>query len=135
MSTYRDESGESLVEVLVTVAILGLAVASLVTGIGAAARMSTDGRRDAEALVVATRAAEAVKSVTDLSCAALSPATFDAALSGLHDLPPGWATADVSVTDASCTAEDGVTIPFVTVRASSPDGAAATSLVVVPRLP
>lgn len=130
----RGEAGESLVEVVATVAILGIAAAALVTGIGAATRFSSSDRQGAEALVVAGRAAEAVKAASVGSdCSTLSPSTYAAAVAGIGELPPGWSGANVTVTAAACAVVGGVSMPQVTVRATSPSGDRAASILVVPR--
>lgn len=131
MSRWRSEAGESLLEVLMSTLIMGLLVAGIVAGIGAATRMSNSNRDDAEAFLMATRAAEAVKSVTGVSCVDLSPATFATALDAL-DLPEGWDAGDVVVENASCAPLAGVMLPQVRVRATAPGGG-SRSFLVVPR--
>ena len=135
MRSWGDERGESLVEVLMTVAILGMTMVALIAAIGTAVRSSDSARQEADAVVVVTRAAEAVKGVTGLTCASLSPSQFTDELAALADLPAGWTAADITVTTAECTPSGtGALLPRVVVEAVSPLGKGSESLVVAPRL-
>jgi type II secretory pathway pseudopilin PulG len=131
----RDESGETLVESLAAITILGIVVTALLFGIGSAARMSGQAESDAKALVVLSRAAEVVKDVDGVTCTTLSPSTFTTPLAAMQDLPAGWSTANVSVTAAACTTSaTGGRLARVTLQASAPNGGATHSLVVAPRV-
>lgn len=135
MRALRNEAGETLVETLATVAILGLAVVAILGALGTATRTSDVTARGADAVVVVTLAAEAVKGVTGLTCATLSADDFDATIAALTGLPRGWSPANVTVTDAGCVAAaSGAPLPRVTIRAVAPRGGMSESLVVAPRL-
>lgn len=134
MHRLRSDAGESLLEVLVTIVILGLASVALLGAIGTAVNLSGDQRGSAEALVVVGRAAEAVKAqgTGGAACESLAPESFGPAIDALADLPPGWSTTDIAVTSVTCVPVDSTTLPHVTVTATSPNDETA-SLVVVPR--
>lgn len=134
MAHLRQQSGETLVEVMMTVAIVSIAMASILAGIGASIRFSGTHRSSANAGLVVEAGAEAVKAWTGgtATCATLTTATYAPALAALS-LPPGWSASNVSITAATCVAVNGVTLPQVTVTATSPDGSAVESLTIVRR--
>jgi prepilin-type N-terminal cleavage/methylation domain-containing protein len=69
MTSRRDESGLSLVECLVTVAILGIAFVSLLGGLGTSIFASDIHRKQATAETVLRSFAEHVKTATYVPCA------------------------------------------------------------------
>lgn len=125
------EDGETLVEVMMTVAIVSIAVITIVTGIGAAIRFSSSHRSSANSGIAVVAGAEAVKSYSggSATCATLTPSTYSAALVGVP-VPTGWT---LSISAASCVAVNGASLPKVTVVATSPDGNAVESVDVVRR--
>ena len=88
------EAGESLVEIVVAVAILGLGVVALLGGLGTAVSTSGLHRRQADVSAVLTAASERVKLADYMACAGAaeyldSPATF---------AYPGFDRTDLSFT-------------------------------------
>lgn len=135
MRAISDERGESLLEVVAAVTILGIAGVAMILGVGTASRLSGDDRHHAEALVVLSRAAEAVKAHRPdaVTCQTVTAETYAPALEALGDLPPGWDGDDVRIASVACVAANGVTAPQVTIEARPP-GADPARLAVVPRL-
>lgn len=130
----RDERGESLLEVVVAVTILGIAGVAMILGLGTASRLSGDDRQHAEALVVLSRAAEAIKAHRPVvvNCQTATAQAYAPALAALTDLPSGWDLDDVRITSVACVESDGISAPHVTLEARAP-GAAAARLSIVPR--
>jgi type II secretory pathway pseudopilin PulG len=112
----RGQAGETLAEVMLTIAILGIAAVALLGGIGTAIRLSTVHRSHASADVAITNAAEAVKSATAVSCASLTTSSYSSSFSGI-DLPPGWSPSNLSITSATC---DSLQLQTIRIRATSP---------------
>lgn len=128
----RDEAGETLVEVMMTVAIVSIALITIVTGIGAGIRFSGAHRSSANSGIALIAGAEAVKTYSggSATCGTLSASTYTPALTGVA-VPAGWT---LSISDASCvTVAPGVLLPKVTVVATSPDGNAVESVDVIRR--
>lgn len=139
------EDGVSLVEVVVAVAILGLAVVALLGGLGTAVRGSDIHRSQATGETVVRSAAERVKDpgVAYLPCAGVAAA--GAYVDGLS-VPAGFAVsvAGVRVWDeasgafvapsalASCPSNDAG-VQLVTVSVVAGDGRASETLDVVKR--
>lgn len=67
----RSEGGTTLIELVVAVAIMGVAFVAILGGIGSAIIGAAAQRRDATAGVVLTSAAEAIVAAPYLACAAL----------------------------------------------------------------
>lgn len=129
----KREAGETLVEVMMTVAIVSIAMVSIISGLGAAIRFSGTHRSSANAGVALVAAAEAVKTWPggSATCATLTTATYSSALTAVTNLPQGWSTSNLSITAASC-AFNGAS-PRITVVATSPDGQSVESVEVVRR--
>ncbi|QNE18325.1 type II secretion system protein [Kribbella qitaiheensis] len=137
-----DERGETLVEVLLAVAIMGIAAVALMAGLTTSVLMSDIHRKQATAGTAVRDYAEALQNyVADGhyidSCA--SPAPY--ALSSFtnpggfqHSVVPGsmryW---DGSAWKPTCTTDKG--LQKLTIRANSDDGRASEQLVVVLRKP
>ncbi|MEA3019753.1 MAG: hypothetical protein QOI47_1277 [Actinomycetota bacterium] len=132
---FEWEAGETLVEVMMTVAIVSIAMVAIISGIGASIRFSGTHRSSANAGVAVLAAAEAVKTYTGgaATCGTLTTATYASALSGVTNLPPGWSTSNLSISAASCVTVNGVSLPRVTVVATSSDGYSVESVDVVRR--
>lgn len=127
------EAGETLVEVLMTVAIIGIAMVSILAGIGASIRFSATHRTAASSGVALLAAAEAVKGASggSATCATLSTSTYASAVAAAPR-PSGWSSADVSIASAACVAVNGVALPRITIVATAPAGG-TESLTVVRR--
>jgi type II secretory pathway pseudopilin PulG len=140
----RDSSsGETLVELLVAMSILGVAVVALVSGIGTSVLVSDVHRKEATAGAVVRTYGEAIGAAVDAStsgydttCAGVSaymspagfvsPSGFTAKVTGISY----WnGTAFVS----TCSADVGV--QKLSLLASSTDSRAKESLTVVIRMP
>ena len=128
------EAGETLVEVMMTVAIIGIAMVTILTGIGASIRFSGAHRSAASAGVALASAAEAVKAASggSATCATLSTSTYAAAVAAAPK-PSGWTSDDLAIASAACIDVNGVALPHVTIVATAPSGSATESLTVVRR--
>ncbi len=136
----RSEAGTTLVELLMAVAILGIAVVSIVTAMGTSIIGTDHHRKQAQAHTVLLSAVDVVKSQAYQSCAtagSYAPAT------GVT-LPAGWTASVVSV--QSVTYWNGSTfaaspcvpdpkLQLVKVQVATPDGRATESVSVVKRNP
>jgi len=139
----RTEAGTSLVEVLMTVAILGIAIVSIVAAMGTSIVGTDHHRKQAQAHTVLLSAVDAVKSQSTnpyQSCATVSSYTPSSGVT----LPSGWSTSVISVTSvtywngstfaATCPAADAK-LQLVDVAVSTPDGRATESVAIVKRNP
>jgi prepilin-type N-terminal cleavage/methylation domain-containing protein len=82
----RDESGLNLIEIIITIAILGIAIVALVTGLLDAVGTSTIRQQDATVDTQLRDYAEAVKSAVQSSCTATPPnGTYSPSFSFLKD--------------------------------------------------
>lgn len=132
------DRGESLIELLVAITIMGIAVVAIVGGIGTAVLMSDIHRKQATAGTAARDFGEAIENQVMaggyVPCAA--PAKY-AAPNGYQ--PPGGFTSSVTAVKywaggawaASCGTDSG--LQQVTVQVASTDGRATEKLVVVLR--
>lgn len=127
----RGEGGESLLEILITISVLGIGVVAILYGMATGIRLTGIQREQANADVALVAAAEAVKTYIPspgTTCGTLTTATYAPALTGLTNLPPGWSTSDLSITSASCGTNQW---PKIGVQASK--GTGTESVEVVPR--
>lgn len=128
----RSEAGTTLVEVLITVMILGVAFVALLGGFGTSIVSSDLHRRQAQAETLVRRYAEAVKATP---CTATCPGSYAAGFT----LPSGFEAPAATVV---CYASDNVAavpcptdgIQRVTVRVRTTDGRVDTSVDLVKRL-
>ena len=140
------ERGETLLETLATVTILGITVVAVMFGLATAINLSRDHQDDADAAIVLTAAADAVKDATYVACPGVSTASYDPTVlipaAGIG-LPTHWSTGNVAVTNVqawngsgfgACAATDRG-MQLVTVAATSPDGKTAVHVDVVKRAP
>ncbi|MEW6154328.1 MAG: type II secretion system protein [Actinomycetota bacterium] len=143
MNATAREAGTTLVEVVVAVAILGIAITTIVGGMGTSIIASDHHLKQSQAHTVLVSAVGAVKDATAnpyQSCADAS--TYDPA-AGVA-LPGGWTAAAVAVTGVdhwdgsafspSCPAPDG-RLQLVTVTVTTPDSRATESVSFVKRDP
>lgn len=91
-----DEAGFTLVEVLIAVAILGIAFAALLGGMQSSILGSDIHRQQASAGAVLLQAAESVKDQSRnafLSCAQVAAGSTYNPYTGLQSVPAGWAAS------------------------------------------
>lgn len=145
----RDERGETLVELLVAMAILGIAVVAIVAGLATSVLVSDVHRKQAEAGVLvrdyaaALQAAVVTSQAGYVSCgtpASYAPSVPAVAATGLS-IPSGY-TASVTRVQywngagfaSSCAAGD-LGLQQLTLQVSSTDNRASEPLVIVLRMP
>lgn len=142
----QDQRGDTLVEVILAVAILGIVVVAVVGGMYTTVVGSDIHRKQSVATTVLTGAAEALKEPTTLfsACAGTSHAGYNAAVSSVSR-PSGWAAPVITSVDywdgttftAACydTAAYGrlLRLQRITLTVSSPDGRSVESLELVKR--
>lgn len=136
------ERGDTLIEVLMAVSILGVAFVGIMAGLGTSINLSGRQRGTANATVAIVAAAEAVKSRTYVACPTASASSYSPT-TGVT-LPPGWVAANVTVTafkswtgttwSATCPGTDQGA-QLVTITATAPDGRATESIDIVKRRP
>lgn len=142
----RAEAGTTLIELLVTVTILGLAVVAVVAGMATSILGSDANRKQASVHTVLVSAAEAVKSDALNHYTTCAGSGAYNASSGVT-LPAGWAPATVTVVGvkywdgsafaaslASCPASDQK-LQLVEIQVSAPDAKAVDRVAVVKRDP
>jgi type II secretory pathway pseudopilin PulG len=136
----RGEAGESLVELLITISILGIAVVALLTGLATAIRFSGTHRTYANADVVLGAAAESVKSAAPVACP-LSGTAYNSALSSsnanLGVLPSPWTASNLKITARACSsgADSALALQTITITATAPGGGPSQTIDVVKRSP
>jgi Tfp pilus assembly protein PilV len=137
----RGDRGESLIEVLVSVAIMGTAVVALVGGLATAILMSDTHRKQAQAGVYVRAYAEAIETAVAASPTSYVDCATKASYESLFASPAGFDREVVSVTywsstaftSGTCTTDQGV--QRVALRVWSADGRASERLDVVIRKP
>jgi type II secretory pathway pseudopilin PulG len=139
-----NDTGETLVELVIAVAIMGIAVVAIVSGIATTILMSDIHRKQATAGAYVRSYAEAVESHVDAGN--FNPSTTPAALQSavVFDVPDNFtATVTAPVRCWNETSGLGVfggcapgsTVQQVTLNVASDDSRASESLVVVVRKP
>ena len=139
----RGEQGDTLVEVLITIAILGIAFVGILAGLGTAIRLSGIHRGQANADVVVVSAADSVKAQSYVACPSVTTSSYTPT-SGVT-LPTGWSASNVTIVSvqkwngttfqASCPATDQG-LQRITVKATSPDnGGSSEQVDVIKRNP
>jgi Tfp pilus assembly protein PilE len=136
------ERGDTLVEILIAVAILGIAFAGILAGLATAISLSGRQRGQANADIVLVSSADSVKNQAYVSCPTVSVSSYSAT-SGVT-LPAGWAVSNLTITalkswngtawSTTCPATDK-NVQLVTITASAPDGKSSESVEVVKRRP
>jgi len=92
----RSERGDTLVEVLMTIVIIGIAFTGILAGLATASRVSGIHRAQANADVVLSNAAESVKKQTYVACPLVDVTSYSPT-SGVT-LPTGWSASNVTIT-------------------------------------
>jgi Tfp pilus assembly protein PilV len=94
LGAAAEDRGESLIEILVSLVIMGIAIAALVTGLAGASRSSALNRDQADANTLVARSVEAVKAApyygTNCDQAAARSAYEGAFTTAGVTLPTGW---------------------------------------------
>lgn len=138
------ERGETLVEILLTIAVVGIAVVGILGGIGTGISLSNRRVQQVRASAVLVSAADSVKVQAHNSyvpCPTVTTSSYQPT-QGVS-LPTGWTSANVVITAVkgwngsafvSCPATDSK-LELVSIRATSPDGLVAESTDVVVRDP
>lgn len=133
-SSGRVDGGFTLVEMLAAVAILGIGVLSVVSGMATSIKVSDMGRRNAEAQGMLRAYAEAVAGDTYADCATSYPA-------GGFSPPSGWSTTmtvtywktSTNTFGTTCGTDSG--LQRVTLTVTSDDGRAEASVRLGKRAP
>lgn len=136
----HDERGETLVELLVTVVVLGLTGVALVAGLTTAVMISDSHRKAADAGATIRDYAEAIETAVvtsgyQVSCAPTYAADFTP--------PSGYTTPAITAVSfwngagfpGTCDPTADTGLQRLTLRVSSMDGRAAESLTIVVRNP
>lgn len=95
----KDERGETLAELLMTIVIMGIAFVSILGGLGTAIALSGVHRGQANADVTLVSAADAVKSNTlnpYVACPSVTTSSYNPT-SGVT-LPSGWSASNITIT-------------------------------------
>jgi type II secretory pathway pseudopilin PulG len=140
----RDERGETLVELLATIVIMGTAVVAVIAGIGVAITASDANAKQVTALTVVRNYAEAIQAGRYVPCATAAsyapaavaftpPPNFTVSVTGSVAYYDGTSTAP-AVFAAACPSPDMGAQQF-TIRAQSTDNRADRSLQIVKRGP
>jgi type II secretory pathway pseudopilin PulG len=116
MARPRKDLGETLVEIVLTVVIVGVAVSALVSGLGTAAAAGATQRSAAEVDTVMRNYAEAIKS-SARSC--VVGGTFVTSFT-----PPSGFTATMTPTTGACPAVNATQL--LTLRVAGPRGVEQT---------
>ena len=130
------ERGESLIELVITLAILGLAVVSIVMAIGAGVTMSDIHRKQATAGSYAKSYAEAIQAAvattgyTPCAVPAAAPSGLPAGYTSIASVTSYWTG---SAWAAGCSGSPNV--QRITVTVASPDAKASERLNVTVRRP
>lgn len=138
------EEGVTLAEILVTVAILGVAFVALVGGMGSAILASDIHRKQATGGAAVRAYAEAIKAASYAECGTAgsyapaavgysAPAGFTAAVTGVEYWRADGSDPNTGDYVATCTADQG--LQRVSLQVASDDARATESIQIVKRSP
>jgi Tfp pilus assembly protein PilV len=138
----RDDTGDSLIEILVAVVIMGVAVVAVIGGLLSSVKVSDYHRKQATAGEAARDYAEAVTASVTGYTACAGASTYAAGAVNFS-APAGFSATPLSVrywiggawTASGCSASTDTGLQQVTVRVASSDGRASEQVVVVVRKP
>ena len=132
------QRGESLVELLITITIVGIAFTGILAGLATAINLSGRHRGQANADVVLVSAAESVKNQAYTQCASTSSYNPTSGVT----LPSGWSASHLSITSVrkwngtsfvtTCPSTDQG-LQLITITANTPDGNSTESVEIVKR--
>jgi prepilin-type N-terminal cleavage/methylation domain-containing protein len=132
----RGERGESLIELLIALAIIGIAMVGIVGAMSTGVIVSDRHRKQAVAGSYVVSYAETVKQAAESAYQASCTPTYGSA----HVVPTGYAKSLVSTSfwtgsafQASCLAAGDTGIQRLTLQVASTDGRASEQLVVIVR--
>lgn len=139
MRAQRDERGESLIEILIALAIIGIAMVAIVGAMTTGVLVSDRHRKQAIAGSTVLSYAEAVKEAVKTTGYQVScTPTYGSG----HAVPTGYDKSMIAVSfwtgtsfQASCLASGDIGIQRVTLQVASSDGRASEQLVVIVRKP
>jgi prepilin-type N-terminal cleavage/methylation domain-containing protein len=130
------DAGVSLVELLVTIVIMGIAFTAILSGLAVTIRSSRIHATSADSNAALVGAVEAVKAAEycdpALSCDPV--ATYQAEVDGI-DLPDGWEDASLVVQPPTLLSTDLRMVQQITVDVTSPNGDITRSLTVAKTAP
>ena len=128
----RGEGGESLAELLVAIAIVGIAVVVIVGSMAAAIGLSTQHRQQATGSTLLNSAADAVKSKPYVSCSPTAPDYSLVPGDGVT-IPSGYTVTvnnvralDTAGAAAACPPAPDTKLELVTVSVKNPSGVVTT---------
>jgi Tfp pilus assembly protein PilV len=130
VSVRRHESGETLVEILIALVIMGLAITALVAGLAASSRTAATHRDEALSNTYVVQIAEKVKATTYVtSCGAnpysgslTAPATGWTATATLTYWAPATGTFSGSCVDSDTTLPSYRKMQQITIKVTAPSG-------------
>ena len=135
----RSERGDTLIEVLIAITVVGISSTALLAGLATAINLSATHRGQADADVVLVSAADSVKNQTYVACPGVSTSSYNPTLG--VSLPSGWSSSNLTISSVkgwngtgfvSCPAIDAK-LQLVTITATTPDGRSTESVDVVKR--
>ena len=139
MKRLREDRGESLIELLVALSIMGTAIAVLLAGLATTINMSVVHREQAEAGVHVRAFAEAVENTVAANPSGYVPCATTSSYLAVYTAPAGFTRSVVEIKywngawANSCGTDQGV--QRVTLRVESADGKVRDTLAVILRKP
>lgn len=132
----KDDRGETLLEVLVAVVILGIAAVAIVSGMAVSIKVSDIHRKEANASAYVRNYAESIEATVASGGYASGTTAYSA-----YAVPAGYAASLASKmcwsgsTFVTCTSGNDIGVQQLTLQVKSNDGRATERLVVVVRKP
>ena len=131
------ERGDTLVEIMLTVIIVGISFTGILFGLATAINLSGIDRGDADVRTMLVSSVESVKSQPYVSCPSANGSSYNPALG--VTVPSGW-VLEISQFDhwngttwvATCPATDQK-LQKINVKATSPDGRSKDSIEIIKR--